>query len=71
MREITEADDELETARFGGINSVETIEFQADKQTCRFYDPTQSFEPTERIKEIRKDPLTQRTSHILGSERVL
>jgi UDPglucose--hexose-1-phosphate uridylyltransferase len=43
------------------------IKFQAYKQTCRFYDPTQDFEATERTIEIRKDPLTQRTSHILGS----
>ena len=43
------------------------IEFQAYKQPFRFYDPTRDFAPTERIIEIRKDPLTQRTSHILGT----
>src|SRR5215208_4598995 len=43
------------------------IEFWAYKQPFRFYDPAQDFEPTERIIEIRKDPLTHRTSHILGS----
>jgi UDPglucose--hexose-1-phosphate uridylyltransferase len=46
---------------------MEKIEFRAYKQRFRFYDPTQNFEPTERVIEIRKDPLTERTSHILGS----
>ena len=46
---------------------MEKIEFQADKQVACFYDPTQDFAPSERIIEIRKDPLTQRTSHVLGT----
>jgi hypothetical protein len=41
------------------------IEFRVYKQVFCFYDPTQNFEPTERVTEIRKDPLTERTSHIL------
>jgi UDPglucose--hexose-1-phosphate uridylyltransferase len=41
------------------------IEFRAYKQVFCFYDPTQNFEPTERVTEIRQDPLTERTSHIL------
>jgi galactose-1-phosphate uridylyltransferase len=42
------------------------IEFQVYKQMFRFYDPTQNFEPVERFIEIRKDPLTERTSHIIN-----
>src|SRR5918912_2895076 len=47
---------------------MEDIEFQAYKQTFSFYDPTRDFEPTERVTEIRKDPLTERTSHILDMQ---
>lgn len=41
------------------------IEFEVSRQTCRFLDPTRRFEPVEKITEIRRDPLTGRTSHIL------
>jgi galactose-1-phosphate uridylyltransferase len=41
------------------------IEFRAHKQAFGFHDPTRDFEPTERVTEIREDPLTGRTSHIL------
>lgn len=41
------------------------IEFHIDRQSCRFADPTQNFEPVEKITEIRRDPLTGRTSRIL------
>jgi UDPglucose--hexose-1-phosphate uridylyltransferase len=41
------------------------IEFEVSRQACRFLDPTRGFEPVEKITEIRRDPLTGRTSHIL------
>lgn len=41
------------------------IAFEVHKQAFRFYDPTRDFEPTERVTEIRRDPLTGRTSHVL------
>jgi hypothetical protein len=44
------------------------IKFRAHKQAFRFYDPTQNFEPAERVTEIREDPLTARTTHVLDIE---
>jgi hypothetical protein len=41
------------------------IEFEVSHQACRFLDPTRGFEPVEKITEIRRDPLTGHTSHIL------
>src|SRR3954466_3683349 len=41
------------------------IEFEVSHQACRFLDPTRGFEPVEKITEIRRDPLTGRTSHVL------
>lgn len=41
------------------------IEFETSRQACRFLDPTRGFEPVEKVTEIRRDPLTGRTSHIL------
>lgn len=41
------------------------IAFEVSRQACRFLDPTRGFEPVEKITEIRRDPLTGRTSHIL------
>src|ERR687884_639394 len=41
------------------------IEFEVSRQACRFLDPTRGFEPVEKVTEIRRDPLTGRTSHIL------
>jgi UDPglucose--hexose-1-phosphate uridylyltransferase len=41
------------------------IEFEVSRQVCRFLDPTRGFEPVEKVTEIRYDPLTSRTSHIL------
>ena len=44
------------------------IEFEASRQACRFLDPTRGFEPVEKVTEIRHDPLTGRTSHILDMD---
>ncbi len=41
------------------------IEFEAVRETCRFLDPTRNFEPVEKVTEIRRDPLTGRSSRIL------
>ena len=41
------------------------IRFETQRQACRFLDPTRDFEPTEKVTEIRTDPLTGRTSRIL------
>jgi hypothetical protein len=41
------------------------IEFEVSRQACRFLDPTRGFEPVEKVTEIRRDPLTGRTSHVL------
>jgi UDPglucose--hexose-1-phosphate uridylyltransferase len=44
------------------------IEFRAHKQAFSFHDPTRNFQPTERVTEIREDPLTGRTTHVLDIE---
>ena len=41
------------------------IEFRVEREVCRFLDPTQNFEPVEKTTEIRRDPLTGRSSRIL------
>src|SRR5215213_3885583 len=41
------------------------IEFEVSRQAFRFLDPTRGFEPVEKVTEIRRDPLTGRTSHVL------
>ena len=41
------------------------IEFEVGRRACRFLEPTPGFEPTEKTPEIRRDPLTGRTSHAL------
>jgi hypothetical protein len=43
------------------------IEFEVTRQACRLLDPTRGFEPVEKITEIRRDPLTGRTSHIVDT----
>lgn len=40
------------------------IELEVSRQACRFLDPTRGFEPVEKITEIRRDPLTGRTTHV-------
>ena len=41
------------------------IEFRVEREVCRFLDPTRNFEPVEKTTEIRRDPLTGRSSRIL------
>ncbi len=41
------------------------IEFRVEREVCRFLDPTRNFEPVEKTTEIRRDPLTERSSRIL------
>ncbi|QIN78646.1 hypothetical protein GBA65_09055 [Rubrobacter marinus] len=42
-----------------------SIEFRVEREVCRFLDPTRGFEPVEKTTEIRRDPLTDRSSRIL------
>ena len=42
------------------------IEFRVEREVCRFLDPTRGFEPVEKTTEIRRDPLTARSSRILN-----
>jgi galactose-1-phosphate uridylyltransferase len=44
---------------------VGRIEFEVVREACRFLDPTRNFEPVEKTTEIRRDPLTGRSSRIL------
>ena len=41
------------------------IEFRVEREVCRFLDPTRDFEPVEKTTEVRRDPLTGRSSRIL------